>query len=214
VDEAPDRLARVREGEVLVAAIGTQNPRRVPGGLIHDWVGAVFIQGATLRDVLRVMRDYDQYKEFYAPALIDSKVIARSDWKDRYSTLFVDKSLFLKTALETDYESCYVRVDDRQGYSVSRATRIQEIEEYGTSGQRVVGDGKGNGLVWRLFNITRYLERDGGVYLELDAVGLSRDIPPSLRWLIEPIVRRLSRGSLSTSLRQTANAVQVRAERH
>jgi hypothetical protein len=31
----------------------------------------------------------------------------------------------------------------------------------------------------------------------VDAIGLSRDIPASLRWLVEPIVRRVSRGSLS-----------------
>ncbi len=65
-------------------------------------------------------------------------------------------------------------------------------------------------MIWRLFGITRYLERDGGVYLEVEVIGLSRDIPASLRWLVEPIARRISRGSLSTSLRQTENAVRLR----
>jgi hypothetical protein len=73
-------------------------------------------------------------------------------------------------------------------------------------------EGEGHGIVWRLFGITRYVERDGGVYLELEAIGLSRDIPASLRWVVEPIVRRVSRASLSTSLRQTGNAVRLRAE--
>lgn len=54
---------------------------------------------------------------------------------------------------------------------------------------------------------SRNFERDGGVYIELEAIGLSRDIPASLRWIVVPIVRRVSRGPLSTSLQQTENAV-------
>lgn len=48
VDEATDRLARVRAGEVVVSPVGTQNPKRLPSGLIHDWIGAAFIADATL----------------------------------------------------------------------------------------------------------------------------------------------------------------------
>jgi hypothetical protein len=71
-------------------------------------------------------------------------------------------------------------------------------------------EGEGTGIIWRLFSITRYVERDGGVYLEIEAIGLSRDIPASLRWVVAPIIRHISRGSLSLSLRQTENAVRSR----
>jgi len=56
------------------------------------------------------------------------------------------------------------------------------------------------------------MERDGGVYVEFEAIGLSRDIPASMRWLIDPIVRRVSRRSLLTSLQQTEKAVRLRTE--
>jgi hypothetical protein len=72
--------------------------------------------------------------------------------------------------------------------------------------------GEGSGVIWRLFSIARYQERDGGVYIELEAIALSRDIPASLRWLAGPIVRRVSRSSLSISLRQTENAVLLHVE--
>jgi hypothetical protein len=211
VDEIPDRLARVRAGEIVVSPVGAQNPKRLPSGLIHDWVGAVFIANVTLKDVLQVVSDYARYKDLYPPAVVDSAVIATSEAKDRFSMLLISKSLVLKTALDIDSESCYVHVDDRRGYSVSRTTRIQEVEEYGASTQHILHEGEGHGLIWRLFSITRYVERDGGVYLELEAIGLSRDIPASLRWLVEPIVRRVSRGSLSTTLRQTEIGVHLRA---
>ena len=65
----------------------------------------------------------------------------------------------------------------------------------------------GTGIIWRLNSIARYQERDGGVYVELEAIALSRDIPGGLRWLVEPIVRRVSRSSLVVSLQETADAV-------
>jgi hypothetical protein len=212
VDEAPDRLAKVRAGDVIVAPVGPQNPRKVPLGLVHDWVGAVFIPNVSIKDALAVVSDYPRYKEFYQPTVIDSKAIATGDAKDRFSVLLMNKSFFLKTALDTDYESCYVPVDDRRGYSVTRTTRVQEIEEYGTPAERVLHEGEGRGVIWRLFGFTRYVERDGGVYIELEVIGLSRDIPASLRWVVEPIVRRVSRGSLLTSLQQTQNAVRLRSD--
>ena len=212
VDEMPDRLAKVRAGEIVVSPIGPQNPKKVPSGLIHDWIGAAFIPRVTLSDVMVVARDYARYKEVYQPTVVDSKAIATGETKDRYSLLLMNKSLFLKTAFDSDYESSYVQVDDRRGYSVTRTTRVQEIEEYGSPAQRLLHEGEGSGVIWRLFGITRYLERDGGVYVELEVIGLSRDIPASLRWLVEPIVRRVSRGSLSTSLRQTESAVRLHAE--
>jgi hypothetical protein len=212
VDEAPDLRARVRAGEIVVYPAGPQNPKKVPSGLIHDWVGAAFIPDVSLNEVLQVVRDYAGYKDSYQPNVLDSKVIATGESKDRFSMLLMNKALFLKTALDTDYECYFVPVDDRRLYSVSRTTRVQEIENYGAPGQRALPEGVGHGLVWRLFSITRYVERDGGVYLELEVIGLSRDIPGSVGWLVEPIVRRVSRGSLSTSLRQTENAVRRHAE--
>ena len=126
--------------------------------------------------------------------------------------LLIHKSSFLKTVMDTDSEAYYVPVDNQRVYSVSRTTRVQEIEGYGASDQRILNEGEGTGLIWRLLSITRYAERDGGVYLEFEVIGLSRDIPASLRWLVEPIVRHVSRRSLLTSLQRTETAVRLRGE--
>ena len=45
------------------------------------------------------------------------------------------------------------------------------------------------------------------MYVELEAVGLTRDIPVSLRWLANPLVARLSRSTMAMSLRQTREGV-------
>src|ERR1700694_5422519 len=73
VDEAADRAARLRKGEILVSAAGDNCPEKVAHGLIHHWVGAAFIQGASVNDVLAVVQDYDRYKDFYAPNVINTK---------------------------------------------------------------------------------------------------------------------------------------------
>jgi hypothetical protein len=53
------------------------------------------------------------------------------------------------------------------------------------------------------------MERDGGIYIEIEAIALSRDIPGSVRWFVEPIVRNVSRQSLKTSLQQTGRGVRA-----
>jgi hypothetical protein len=207
VDEKQEWVTRVRSGEILVSPDDSKNMKKIPSGVIHDWFGAAFIPDAKLNDVVPVARDYDRYKEFYHPTVVDSKTLARGDGEDRFSIVVMNKSVLMKTAVDIDYKCSYARMDDRRWYSVSEATRIQEIENYGAPQQRELQQGVGHGLIWRLFSVTRYAERDGGVYVELEAIALSRDIPFSLGWIIDPIVRRTSRDSLIASLRQTQGAV-------
>src|SRR5262249_19058471 len=94
-----------------------------------------------------------------------------------------------------------------RGYNVADTTQVQEIENYGHPGEHLLPPGTGNGFIWRLRSMARYEERDGGVYFELEAIALTRDIPTSLRWLVKPVVNRLSINSLTTILRQTRDAV-------
>jgi hypothetical protein len=206
-DKIPEQIARLRAGEIVVAPVGTHVPRKVSSGLIHDWAGAVFIPDTTLDGVLPVVRDYDRYKDYYQPNVIESKSIASSDLSDRFSMVILNRSVLSRTALESDYRCSYVRVDEHRWYSISDTTRIREIAGYDTPSQHMLPENQGTGLIWRLHSVTRFEERDGGVYIELEAVALSRDIPAALRWFVDPVVRRVSRSSLVTSLRQTENAV-------
>jgi ABC-type transporter Mla MlaB component len=206
-DETPGQAARLRGGEIVVSPVGPHVPMKVPSGLIHDWAGAAFMPDVTVSDVLRVVRDYGRYQDIYHPNVLDSKPKAASDLEDRFSLLLMNKSVIAKTALDSDYRSCYTRLDDRRWYSIVETTRIQEVADYGASTQRTLPENQGTGIIWRLYSVTRFEERDGGVYVEVEAVALSRDIPVSLRWLVDPIVRRVSRSALATTLQQTQDAV-------
>jgi len=208
-DEIPAQITRLRAGEIVVGPVGKHVPIKVSSGLIHDWAGAAFIPNATLSEVLPLLRDYDRYKDYYHPNVVESRGIATFDSGDQFSLVIINKSVLAKTALDSDYRSSYVRVDGHRWYSISDATRIQEVADYDTPSQHMLPEDQGTGLIWRLHSITRFEERDGGVYIEVEVVALSRDIPAALRWFVDPIVRRVSRSSLTTSLRQTGDAVRL-----
>jgi hypothetical protein len=212
IDEEQGRSARVRAGEILVAPFAQNAPKSVPSGLIHDWIAAAFIPHATIGEILAVIRDYGHYPDFYKPNVIEAKTLNLSEDGDRYSMTLLNKSLFQHTALVNEYQSSCVRPSSHQMYGVSRTVRVQEVDDYGRNGQRQMPPDTGSGFIWRLFSVSRLEERDGGVYVELEAIALTRDIPASYRWFVDPIVRRVSKDAMTTSLKQTSDAVRSRVE--
>ena len=205
-----ERAEAIRTKGPYVAPVGRHIPKKVPSGLIHDWLGVGFIPNVKIEDILKIVRDYDRYKEVYRPGVIDSISHGTDGVKDLFSMRLVNKSAIAKTALDTDCEASYFRVDDRRWYGVSNTTHIQEVDKFGTPQQRTLPEDQGTGLISELSSITRLEERDGGVYAELEAIALSRDIPAAFRLFVTPIVRRVSRDSLATSLHQTRVAVDDR----
>jgi hypothetical protein len=179
----------------------------VPNGLIHDWIGAVFIPNATVGSLLAVLHDYDRYKDIYQPAVTDSKCLELNAADQDFSMTWQHHVLFVNAAMQGQYRAHDIAIDSRRGYGVVDATRIQEIEDYGRPSERLLPADAGTGFIWRIRSISRYLERDGGVYLEIEAIALTRDIPSSLRWLVTPVVNHLSVSSLTTTLSQTREAV-------
>jgi len=206
VDESRERRQRVRDGEIIVSETYSGGDKKAPNALIHDWTGAAFIPGARIEDVIAVVRNYNHYKDYYSPTVIRSKTVEQDALTDRFSVVIMNQSL-LRTAVETECYAAYTQLSEKRWYAISSATRIQEIEDYGRSGEHRLPVGRGGGFLWRLASITRFEERDGGVYLEVEALALSRDVPLSLRFVVDPIVRRVSRNSLSESLKQTGQAV-------
>jgi hypothetical protein len=208
--EESERNAKVHRGEIVVAPAPGPSPRRVRGGLIHHWIAAAFLPNVKLDDILEVTGDYDRYQEFYRPSVIASKTVAHEDSNDYFSMLLMNKAFFLKTTLDADYQATNVRLDDRHFYSVSRSTRVQEIDDYGRPSQHRMPEGQGGGYIWKLFSVVRLDQRDGGVYIEIEAIALSRDVPAAVRFVVDPIVRSVSRNALLTSLEQTEEALSSR----
>ncbi len=206
-DEVGGRRERLRRGQILTAPQLPGGRRDVPGGLIHDWIGAVFLPEATLGQVLAVVHDYDNYREFFKPTVVRSELLERDANRYRFSMRWVKKVLFVTAAVDGVYESTDSPVDARRWFGVARSVRIQEVRNPGGPNEQVLPPDTGSGYLWRVYSISRYLEEDGGVYAELEALALSRNVPAYLRWLVNPVVSRLSRSSLVTSLEQIRQAL-------
>jgi hypothetical protein len=207
LDEQPGRTDHVRTKGPYIQPIGDHIPAPIPSGLIHAWIGAGFVPNATIPDILRVVRDYDNYEHVYKPGVIASKLHAEDGPTDRFFLRFANKSVVAKTALDSEGEASYFQVDEHRWYAYSNTTSIREIDKFGTPEEHKLPENEGTGLIWRLSSITRLEERDGGVYAELEAYALSRDIPAAFRLFVNPIVRRVSRDSLAVSLHQTKVAI-------
>jgi hypothetical protein len=205
-DQVEERRNRVRGGEIVAEPLGGKNATLVPGGLIHDWAGAVFIPGTTVHKVLALVENYNHHQEVYRPEVVISKLVSRSD-NDFKIYLRLLKKKVITVVLDSYYDVHYVRVNDTRWYSRSYSTRIQEVENAGKPNEHVLAPGNDHGFLWRLNSYWRFEERDGGVYMECEAVSLTRDIPAGLGWLLEPIIRQLPRESLVETLRKTREAL-------
>src|SRR5207244_11795346 len=99
------------------------------------------------------------------------------------------------------------RVDDSRWSSRTGSTRIAEVADAGESREREKPVGHDGGFLWRLNAYWRFVERDGGVYVECESVSLTRDIPTGLGWMIGPFVTSIPKESLEHTLGSTRSAV-------
>ncbi len=207
-DENPDRARLVRQGQVVVQPFGKTPEIEVPDGLIHDWVGAVFIPSVALEKTLANMQDYN-HKEAYRPEVISSRLVSRNG-NDFEVYMRLLKKKVITVVLDTDHSVHYFPVGPGKWRSISRTTKVSEVEHAGKPDERVLPPGTGGGYLWKLNSYWRFEERDGGTLVECEAVSLTRDVPAGLGWLIKPIIRELPRESLAATLRETREALAIR----
>jgi len=205
-DTNSDRAQQVRQGKIVAEFWTGRTAKEVSNGLIHDWVGAAFIPQATVGNTLALVQDYDNHKNIYKPDVMDSKLISH-DGNDFKIFLRLLKKKIITVVLDTDHDVHYSSVDDTRWFCRSYTTRIAEVDDPGTTKEKVLAPDTGYGFLWRLYSYWRFQERDGGVYVECRAISLTRDIPVGLGWIIEPIIRKLPRESLINTLKSTRDAL-------
>ncbi|HET8550115.1 MAG TPA: hypothetical protein VFL57_19025 [Bryobacteraceae bacterium] len=201
-DPAP---ARTRAGELVLRGISEENGRSVPGGLIHDWLGGMFIPAATLAKVATVLRDADRHQQWY-PEIVESKLLARNG-PEASSRWIMKKKKVITVVLRADLDSLFQPVTATHALILSRTKPIVEIRDYGTPRQGEYPSGQGHGFLWRFNGYWTLHESDGGVFAECRVISLSRDVPAGLGWIVNPFVRTMPRESVETTLRQTKDAV-------
>lgn len=204
--------AQLRAGQVLIERLDAtgksdrDKPILVPGGMIHHWIGSVFIPGATLTETLSLEEDYDHQQQYFHPDVMRSRIL-RHDGNDFTIELRLYKKKVITTVLETQHEVHYTLLDRTHAWSRSQSIRIQEVDNTGEPDERLEPEGHDRGLLWRMNTYWRFEEKDGGTYVECQSISLTRDIPTGLGWLIGGYVNSVPRESLDFTLENTRAAI-------
>lgn len=202
---SPERMRQVRQGQIVVQPRTGNGDTSVPGALIHDWIGAVFIPDTSLEKTLAVLQDYDRHKTIYRDVL-DSKLISRTGNDFKYYRLRQLKKGIIDGVFRTEFEAHYRQIDTRRWICRTRSTLIAEVENYGKPNQRQLPPGRGSGYLWRLNGYWRLEQRDNGVYLECEAISMTRGLPPVVGAMFAPAMRSLEAEGLTATLQATRDA--------
>src|ERR1019366_9422247 len=214
IDELPETrrveaYAQLRRGQVLVKQMNTKeegHPIEVPHGLIHDWIGVLFIPNASLAQTLAVIQDYDNHQNIYKPEVRHSKLLNRNGDNFKVFLQLYKKSL-VTVVINADFDINYERFGTNRAVSRSYSTRLPAVGNAGQADEHELPVDDAHGYLWRLYSYWRFEEKDGGVYVQLESIGLSRAVPAIIGWLVNPLLSSIPRGTLSNLLGATRAAV-------
>lgn len=202
-------LRGLKQGGVIIERLQTRDGSKeiqVPDGLIHHWVGTVFVPRAGVKEAVALMQDYDRHSEYFAPAIARSKLLERDGNRFRVALRFHVKKIITVT-MDTENEAEFFRPAADRAHSRIRSTRVSEIADAGTPQERPKPAGEENGFMWNLNTYWRFLERDGGTYIQCESLTLTRDVPFALAWIIRPIVTQMPRESLTFTMAKARQAL-------
>ena len=205
----------MKRGEVFMERLKTLDQAghelKVPDGLIHHWLGVVFIPGATLSQVLALVQDYDRHQYIYKPEVLRSKLVSRSgnDFKIYYR---LRKKKIITVTLNTDHDVHYDPMDATHCHSRSYATRIQEVTDADEPTETQKPVGQDNGFLWRLNSYWKFEQKDGGIYIECESISLTRSIPLIVSPIIKPFVTEIPKESLEMTMGSTRRVLLEEAE--
>jgi len=195
-------LAEVRGGGLFIEPLATaENGHRLeaPDAIIHHWIGAVFVPGATVDRAVALMQDYDRHAEVFRPAVARSKLLSRNGDDFRVALRFSLKKV-ITVVVNTENDAHFSRPARDRAYSRIISTRIAQVENPNTPEEKEQPVGHDGGYLWRLNSYWRYLERDGGTYVQCETISLTRDIPFMVSWIVKPFVTSIPRESLTFTL--------------
>jgi hypothetical protein len=210
LDGSENNRSRLRSGEPIVEKLTPAKGPNLPGAMLHHWRATAFVPGARAADFERMMKDFNSYPQHFAPQVVQAHLLSeRGDNGIDHvvASMRVRQKHIITVVMDMACDVAFARLDAWHGYSLSRSTRIAEIESPGTSGERALSASEEHGFLWRLNTYWSWEERDGGLYMQIETVSLTRSIPAGLGWAIGPFVESVPRDSLEFTLRSACNVL-------
>jgi hypothetical protein len=194
----------LRSGTILINQVN--NTSNVPDGLIHHWIAIAFVPGAHLEQVLSLVQDYDHLPAYYSPEVLRSRLVSH-DGNHFSISMRVRKKKMVTAILDTDYDVHFYSLSTTHVYSVSRSTRVAEIDNVGTPNEHARPQADDHGFLWRMNSYWRFEQVNDGTFIQCEAISLTRDIPSGLGWLIGPFITKIPEESLRFTLEATRSAI-------
>ncbi len=199
-DEA--RRARARKGEVLAESaqgLGLGPDIAIPNGQIQHWVSAAFLHDATIDAVLPRLRNYNNRSRYMMPEITASRLTGRQGDVFQVYLRMVEKSI-LSGVFDLNLRLLY-RTEGPDRLAIeSRSVSIAAVSDPAAP---VGSAAKDPGLLWALNHYWRIVQVDGGLYVECEALVLSRPTPLMLGWIAHPVIAKAARESLIRTVRAT-----------
>ena len=181
----------------------------IPDGQVQHWIGAAFVPHAGLERALAGLQDYGNRKRYMQPVIIDSRVLSHAgDVFEIY--LRLRQKALLSAVFDVVQRIQYIRPDRSHVLIESKSESVREVPSEDSPRGTPARD---RGLIWALDDYWRLAEGDGGVYIECEALVLSRQIPVVIRWFAGGMIARASQrmlaGPLKADVRIIGDAQQV-----
>ena len=192
----------LKRGQIAIrrmnAMAGNEKEIRVPDGMIHHWLGNIYVPDISLRSLLDWIQDYDQHERYFME-VEKSQLLSRDGPEFRIFYRLRRKKV-ITVYYNTQHTVVYRQLDSRRAASRSATTRIAELDHAGEADESEKPAGTDRGFLWRLNSYWRFQESDGGVFVECESVSLSRAIPFGFGWLVKGYVESIPRESLENTL--------------
>jgi hypothetical protein len=203
-------LDQLRGGKLVIERLKTLDAAgkdiKDDDGLIHHWIGTIFIPGGTLQHTVALIQDYNNHAKYFSPEVEQCRIIEHNG--NFYKVFFrFRKHKVITVVTNTDHEVTYYPISATRSYSRSYTTRIAEVDNPGEPDEKEKPVGNDGGYLWRLYTYWQFEERDGGVYVQCESISLTRDIPLLMAWL-KPFVESVPRQSVEFTLTKTREALQ------
>jgi hypothetical protein len=210
IEDDKQKKQRVLAGEVFIKQMNDGKPVEIKDGLIHDWLGAIYIPGTTVSRVLDILENFDAHKHIY-PAISQSHTVQRAGHQVKGYWRLQRKGI-VPVILDVNEEVQYNEIAPGKWKGQSYARNIIEVNTAPFSGRKKFPSGEGHGYLWRLYGYWTLENLNGGVLAECRTLSLSRDIPEGLAWAVGPYVQKMPEESLVSTLKETRNAAKKSSE--
>jgi hypothetical protein len=164
----------------------------------------MFLPGATLATAIPRLQNYDNRKRYMSPEVIESRQLGRQGDNFQVHLRLREKSM-ISAVFDAYLKIAYRRLDDRRLVIESRSERIAEV----ASPEAAEGSpAQDRGLLWGLNHYWRIAESDGGLYVECEALLLSRKLPAWMQWIGDPLISQAARKTLTGTLEATKRIIE------